>query len=136
MIRVMSELAALLRRLATVLGISAACLATGACSSSVIDSIPSWAGGEPAGTPERPATTEEYPPVNDRPPPRSTGLITEEEQAKAEQELAAARAAQTQRAQQVQKDRNDMLANSPTSATPESDNAAQQKNKPKNPPAN
>jgi hypothetical protein len=54
---------------------------------------------------------------------------------KIERELAAARAAQAQRAQQVRKDRSDMLANSPSSATPGSDNAPQ-KNKPDNPSAN
>ena len=133
---IMSELTAPLRRLATILGISVACLGVGGCSSSAIDSIPSWAGGEPTGTPERPAATAEYPPVNDRPPPRPAQLVTEEEQAKIERELAAARAAQAKRAQQVRKDRSDMLANSPSPAAPGSDNTAQQKNKPDNPSAN
>ncbi len=132
----MSELAELLRRLVTILGISAACLAVGACSSSVIDSIPSWAGGEPVGTPERPTATAEYPPVNERPPPRPAQLITEEEQAKVERELAEAHAAQIQRAQQVRKDRSDMLANSPSPTSADGDKAPQQRSKPNNSSAN
>ncbi len=91
-------------------------LAGGGCSTKTIDSIPNWAGGEPVGTPERPAAQAEYPPVNDRPPPRRTELVTEEEQAKIEQDLAAARAAQAVRAKQVQKDRDQMLANTPQPA--------------------
>jgi len=104
-----------LLRWAAALAVSAAALAGGGCSSSVIDSIPNWAGGEPAGTPERPAKEAEYPPVNDRPPPRGTELVTEEEQARIKRDLAAARTAQTERAKQVQKDRDEMLANTPQS---------------------
>ncbi len=125
-----------LRRLILAVGVSAIFLPTGACSSSVIDSIPSWAGGEPAGTPERPAAVADYPAVHDRPSPRATELITEQEQAKIEQELAAARAAQTQRAQEVQKNRDDMLANFPSSSASNDGSSAQQKTKPRNPPAN
>ncbi len=98
------------------LALSAAALAGSGCSSKVIDAVPNWAGGEPVGTPERPASQAEYPPVNDRPPPRRTELITEEEQAKIEQDLAAAHAAQAVRAKQVQKDRDQMLANTPQPA--------------------
>lgn len=88
-------------------------LAAGGCSSSTIDSIPSWVGGPAEGTPERPATPAEYPPVNDRPPPRSTKLITEEEQTRIERELAEARAKQELRAKEVRKGRDQMLANPP-----------------------
>jgi hypothetical protein len=63
--------------------------------------MPLWAGGEPAGLPARPANIPEFPPVNDRPPPRDTKLITEEEQAKLERELTAARAAQAAEADTV-----------------------------------
>jgi hypothetical protein len=93
------------------------CLATltvGGCSSvSLVDSIPSWAGGPVEGTPERPAALAEYPPVNDRPPPRPTKLITEAEQTKLESELIAARAKQDIRAKEVRKGREEMLANPP-----------------------
>ncbi|MEX0841874.1 MAG: hypothetical protein WD039_06265 [Xanthobacteraceae bacterium] len=114
-----------LLRLALTIGVLLAVLACVGCSSSVIDSVPNWAGGEPAGTPERPAVEAQYPPVNDRPPPRDAQLITEEEQTRIEQELAAARAAQAARAKQMQKDREGMLANTP-----------QPPAKPVNPPAN
>lgn len=98
------------------LALFTAVLAGSGCSTKTIDSIPDWAGGEPVGTPERPAAQAEYPPVNDRPPPRPTELITEEEQAKIEQDLAIAHAAQAARAKQVQKDRDQMLANTPQPA--------------------
>ena len=93
-------------------------LATASCSTSVIDSIPVWAGGEPAGTPQRPATQLQYPPVNERPPARETKVVSEEEQAKIERELTAARALQAQQAAQVKKDRAGMLANQPKPNTP------------------
>ena len=93
-------------------------LAAAGCSNSAIDSIPVWAGGEPAGTPQRPATELQYPAVNDRPPARDTKVVSEEEQAKIERELAAARAAQVKQAAQVKKDRAGMLANPPKPNTP------------------
>jgi hypothetical protein len=86
--------------------------ATG-CSSSAIDSIPTWAGGEPAGTPPRLASELAYPAVNERPPARDTKVVSEEEQAKIERELAAAREAQARQAAQAKKDRAGMLANQP-----------------------
>jgi hypothetical protein len=79
----------------------------------MIDAVPTWAGGEPVGAPQRPATPAEYPPVNDRPPARDTKLITEQEQSKLENELAAARSAQAVQAQEVQKDREEVLATTP-----------------------
>ena len=88
------------------------------CSTSAIDSIPAWAGGEPVGTPERPATEMQYPAVNERPPARDTKVASEEEQAKIERELAAARAAQAKQAAQVKQDRAGMLANQPKPNTP------------------
>src|SRR5687768_524105 len=88
-------------------------LASAGCSNTVIDSIPAWAGGEPAGTPQRPATELQYPAVNDRPPARDTKVASEEEQQKIERELAAARAAQATQAAQVKKERAGMLANQP-----------------------
>jgi hypothetical protein len=88
-------------------------LATAGCSTSAIDAIPVWAGGEPAGTPQRLATELQYPAVNERPPARDTKVVSEEEQAKIERDLAAAREAQAQQAAQVKKDRAGMLANQP-----------------------
>lgn len=98
--------------------------ATG-CSTSAIDSIPQWAGGKPESAPERPATAMEYPPVNDRPPARDSRVVSEEEQAKIERELAAARDAQAKKALQVKKERAGMIANQPKPAaakTPPSGN--------------
>lgn len=80
----------------------------------MIDAIPTWAGGEPAGAPDRPTTVAEYPPVNDRPPPRDTKLITEEEQAKAERDLMAARNSQAAEAKGVKDSRDQILGNTPT----------------------
>jgi hypothetical protein len=83
-----------------------------------VDSIPRWAGGEPPGAPQRLATELQYPAVNERPPPRETKVVTEEEQAKIERELAAAREAQAKKAAQVKKDRAGMLANRPKPPAP------------------
>lgn len=88
-------------------------LSAAGCASSAIDKIPSWAGGEPEGTPPRLASEMEYPPVHDRPPKPTTKVVTVEEQAKIEKELAAARDAQAKRAEQIKKDRAIMLANQP-----------------------
>jgi hypothetical protein len=100
--------------------VTALCLALTAagCSSTVVESIPNWAGGEPEGTPQRLATELPTPPVNDRPPPRDTKIITVEEQAKIEKELAAAREVQAKQAVQIKKSRQDMLANQPKPPQP------------------
>jgi len=84
----------------------------------MVDSIPTWAGGEPEGTPQRLATELPTPPVNDRPPPRDTKVITVEEQTKIVKELAAAREVQAKQAAQVKKARQDMLANQPKPPQP------------------
>ncbi|HZS64084.1 MAG TPA: hypothetical protein VFA53_06255 [Xanthobacteraceae bacterium] len=94
-------------------GLGLAAFGLSGCSASIIDSIPTWAGGEPQGTPPRSAVEPSYPPVHDRPPPPATKVISEQEEAKIERELAAAREAQAARAKQMQKDRADMLANTP-----------------------
>ena len=99
-----------------VIALSLAIAAAG-CSTA-IDAIPPWAGGEPAGTPQRLATELEYPPVHDRPPGRDTKPVTVEEQKKIEGDLAARREAQTKQANQVKKDRAGMLANPPKPYAP------------------
>ena len=48
--------------------------------------------------------------MNERPPARDTKVVSEEEQAKIERDLATAREAQAQQAAQVKKDRAGMLA--------------------------
>lgn len=96
----------------------AVALGAAGCSSSHIDSIPNWAGGEPQGAPARLATEMEYLPVNERPPARDAKVVTVEEQAKIEHELAAARDVQAKQAAQVKKDRAGMLANKPKPTTP------------------
>jgi hypothetical protein len=100
-------------KLALALGLS---LSAAGCSTSAIDSIPQWAGGKSESTPERPATDMEYPPVNDRPPARNSRVVSEEEQAKIERELATAREAQAKQAAQVKKERAGMIANQPKPA--------------------
>ena len=115
------DVAARYQRIAVALVLA---LASAGCSSSVIDAIPAWAGGEPPGTPQRLATELPFPAVNERPPPRDTKVVSEEEQAKIERDLAAAREAQAKQAAQVKKDRAGMLANppkpntTPSAATP------------------
>jgi hypothetical protein len=114
----LKDAAAPLRRLALALGMSLAALSTAGCSASVIDSIPTWAGGEPSGTPDRPAVDPAYPPVHDRPPARDSKVISEQDEAKIEKELATARDIQAARAKKVQKDRSDMLADTPQPPRP------------------
>jgi hypothetical protein len=93
-------------------------LSASGCSTAAVDSIPNWAGGKPEGAPPRLAAEMEYLPVNERPPARDTKIVTVEEQAKIEKELAAARDAQAKQAAQVKKDRAGMLANQPKPAAP------------------
>ena len=59
-------------------------------SSVIIESIPKWAGGEPANVPPRPASPS-YPAVNAPIPPRAAPALTPEEQKKAVADLTAAR---------------------------------------------
>jgi hypothetical protein len=73
-------------------------LALAGCSgASMFDQVPTSVGGEPAGTPERPTTVYAYPAVHDIPPPRATTPLSEEDQVKAEKELAAVREKQEAR---------------------------------------
>ena len=62
------------------------------CSGSMIaDRMPTAVGGLPEDAPQRPATPGAFPAVHDAPPPRTQAVLTDEEQRKLEQELAAAR---------------------------------------------
>jgi len=101
------------KRLITYVSAFGLALTAAGCASSAIDSIPTWAGGEPQGAPQRLAKEMEYPPVHDRPPAHETKIITVEEQAKIERELAASREVQAKKAEQLKKDRATMLANKP-----------------------
>jgi hypothetical protein len=69
------------------MAVAAAC-ALGGCSLPVAD-LPVI--GLPANTPPRPETPAAYLPIHDMPAPREDTLLTPEEQAKVEKELAAAR---------------------------------------------
>ncbi len=66
--------------------------------SSTLSELPAAVGGLPSDAPERPATQAAYPAVHDMPPPRTNTVLTEDEQKKAEAELAAARDQQAKRA--------------------------------------
>jgi hypothetical protein len=79
-------------------------LALGACSST-LSQLPSEVGGLPAGTPERTAAPAAFPAVHDMPPPRTDVVLTKDEQKKAEEELAAARANQAKKITAADKDR-------------------------------
>jgi len=81
----------------------AAALAVALCTgmagcSTVIDAIPTAAGGLPNGAPERPATAPDYLPVGDTTATRENRPLTEAERVKLEAELAAMRSQQEQRA--------------------------------------
>ena len=63
----------------------------GGCSSGAfIDKLPGDMA-EPADAPARPATPYVYPAVHDMPPARATPTMTEDQQIKLENDLAAAR---------------------------------------------
>jgi hypothetical protein len=84
------RIAALLAVLGVAFGVSG-CGSIPEMGASVGETVPHWAGGEPAGAPPRSATQPPYPAVNDMPPARNAKLITVQEQTKIESELAAAR---------------------------------------------
>jgi hypothetical protein len=97
-----------------VIALAASTVLLGACASSfeasqdrtssvITESIPKWAGGEPANVPPRPATPS-YPAVNAPIPPRATPALTPEEQSKAVAELIAARNRAVAQAKAAQKD--------------------------------
>ncbi len=85
------------RSILTALSLTLAMGLAGCSGASMIDQVPTSVGGEPTGTPERPTTVYAYPAVHDLPPPRVTTPLTEEEQVKAEKELAAVREKQEAR---------------------------------------
>lgn len=60
--------------------------------SSVVDHIPTWAGGLPEGVPERPAKAQPYPPVHEMPLARADVALSEAERKRLLQDLAATRA--------------------------------------------
>ena len=84
------------------IALAASAALLGACASSfetsqdhasnlVTDSIPKWAGGEPANMPARSATPPAYLAVNATAAPRAAPALTPAEQSKAVADLIAAR---------------------------------------------
>ena len=73
-------------------------------SNLVTDSIPKWAGGEPANVPARSATAAAYPAVNAPVAPRGTPALTPEEQSRAVADLVAARNRAVAQAKAVHQD--------------------------------
>jgi hypothetical protein len=84
------------------LPLAASAVLLGACASSfeasqdrtssvIVESLPKWAGGEPASVPRRLETPPAYPAVNAPVAPRTTPALSPEEQSKAVAELVAAR---------------------------------------------
>ena len=55
--------------------------------SSVIDHVPTWAGGLPEAAPDRSATPPAYPAVHDMPPARNDTVLSEAERKKLKDEL-------------------------------------------------
>lgn len=78
------------RALVAALLFAGALILTG-CARTIGDYMPAAVGGLPADTPQRPATPAPYPAVHDTPPPRSSTVLSYEEQKKLEDELVAAR---------------------------------------------
>ena len=60
--------------------------------SSVVDHVPTWAGGLPEGVPERPAKAQAYPPVHEMPPARGDVALSDAERKRLLQDLAKTRA--------------------------------------------
>lgn len=71
--------------------------ASAACSS-LIDRIPTGAGGLPSTVPERPAEQPEYPAVHDAPPARDAKPMSDQELDRLKGELATIRDRQEERA--------------------------------------
>ena len=63
----------------------------------VADHLPTWANGEPSDVPSRPAEQPAYPNVSVTPPVHNRKLLTDEEEQRAEADLAAARSGTTAR---------------------------------------
>jgi hypothetical protein len=80
------------RRVAVVALLFAASLILPGCAVGTVgDRIPAAVGGLPQDAPQRPAKPAPYPAVHDMPPPRSSKVLTDEEQRKLEEDLVAAR---------------------------------------------
>jgi hypothetical protein len=79
------------RALAAALCVCAAAILAGCSTGTMGDSMPTAVGGLPENTPQRPATPAAYPAVHDMPPPRTSSVLTDEEQKKLEDDLVAAR---------------------------------------------
>jgi hypothetical protein len=60
-------------------------------SSFIAGGLPTWAAGEPANVPARPATELAYPAINSPVPPREAKALTPDEQSRDIAELQAAR---------------------------------------------
>ncbi|HEY2185107.1 MAG TPA: hypothetical protein VGH39_08935 [Xanthobacteraceae bacterium] len=70
--------------------ISVAAIIAG-CASTIADHAPKVMGGLPDSTPARPTAPAAYPAVHEMPPPRSSNVLTSQEQKKLEDELVDAR---------------------------------------------
>jgi hypothetical protein len=83
------------RGLAIAAGLAVALGGCGSMNSGVSQALGNAPGiGLPAGAPERPADPLAFPPVHDMPPPRTTAVLTSDEQRRIEKELVAAREGQ------------------------------------------
>ena len=62
----------------------------GGCSS-VVDHVPSWAGGLPEGVPARPSSAPAFPAVHDMPPPRQDSTLSDAERKRLRKDLNVTR---------------------------------------------
>jgi hypothetical protein len=76
---------------AAALAAAVAAAALTGCSSATIENIPVAIGGLPTDTPARPLNPGEYPAVHDMPAPRPEPVLSDNDQKRIEDDLAAAR---------------------------------------------
>ena len=79
------------RALAAALIAGAGLLSGCSGGSTIADHLPTALGGLPENPPQRPTTAAAYPAVHDMPPARPTTVLSDAEQTKLENDLAAAR---------------------------------------------
>jgi hypothetical protein len=107
------------------LALCAAAVALSACTGGgmIGNEVPHAFGGLPADAPQRPVQVAPYPAVHDLPPDRSTPALTEDQQLKLEQALAAARTRQ-QRLEDPNAQKESAAANAATAAARDKARAA------------
>jgi hypothetical protein len=105
---------------------------SGCSDGGLIDRVPTELGGLPAGTPPRTASRPSFPAVHDVPPPRSGAAtaLSDQDQLKLEEDLAAARKRQGTLQDPTVKKRGEAASAAGTTAMETAKAAAAKKNPP------